>query len=63
MALYAGALFILFITPGPVWLAVMARTLSGGAGAALPLALRVVAGGVLWALLAVLGGQLGCVLI
>lgn len=55
MALYAGALFILFITPGPVWLAVMARTLSGGAGAALPLAVGVVVGDVLWSLLAVLG--------
>uniref|UniRef100_UPI003B5210DB LysE family translocator n=1 Tax=Roseovarius indicus TaxID=540747 RepID=UPI003B5210DB len=55
MALYAGALFILFITPGPVWLAVMARTLSGGAGAALPLAAGVVVGDVLWSLLAVLG--------
>lgn len=55
MALYAGALFILFITPGPVWLAVLGRTLSGGAGAALPLAAGVVVGDVLWSLLAVLG--------
>lgn len=56
MALYAGAVFILFITPGPVWLAVLGRTLSGGAArAALPLALGVVAGDVMWSLLAVLG--------
>jgi len=55
LALYAGALFILFITPGPVWLAVMARTLSGGARAAVPLAAGVVVGDVLWALLAILG--------
>lgn len=55
LALYAGALFILFITPGPVWLAVLGRTLSGGAQAALPLALGVVVGDVLWSLLAVLG--------
>ncbi len=55
LALYAGALFILFITPGPVWLAVLGRTLSGGAAAALPLALGVVVGDVLWSLLAVLG--------
>jgi len=55
LALYAGALFILFITPGPVWLAVLARTLSGGARATLPLALGVVAGDVAWSLLAVLG--------
>jgi len=55
LALYAGALFILFITPGPVWLAVLARSLSGGVGAVLPLALGVVVGDVLWSLLAVLG--------
>ncbi|WP_397541834.1 LysE family transporter [Roseovarius salis] len=55
MALYAGALFILFLTPGPVWLAVLARTLSGGPQAAWPLAMGVVVGDVLWSLLAVLG--------
>jgi threonine/homoserine/homoserine lactone efflux protein len=55
MALYAGALFILFITPGPVWLAVLARTLSGGMQATWPLAMGVVVGDVLWSLLAVLG--------
>jgi len=55
MAFYAGALFILFITPGPVWLAVLARTLSGGVRGAWPLALGVVIGDVLWSLLAVLG--------
>ncbi|MEQ8897765.1 MAG: LysE family translocator [Roseovarius sp.] len=55
MALYAGALFILFITPGPVWLAVLARSLSGGSRAVLPLALGVMVGDVLWSLLAVLG--------
>lgn len=55
LALYAGALFVLFITPGPVWLAMLARTLSGGTRAAVPLALGVVAGDVMWSLLAVLG--------
>ncbi|NBX43387.1 MAG: LysE family translocator, partial [Rhodobacteraceae bacterium] len=30
MALYAGALFVLFLTPGPVWLALTARTLAHG---------------------------------
>ena len=29
-ALYAGALFILFLTPGPVWVAIVARALAGG---------------------------------
>ena len=44
LALYAGALFILFLTPGPVWVAVAARTMSGGFNAAWPLALGVVVG-------------------
>jgi len=39
MLLYAGALFLLFMTPGPVWVALVARTLSGGFNAAWPLAL------------------------
>lgn len=55
MALYAGALVILFMTPGPVWLALTGRTLAGGFRAALPLALGVACGDVLWSLLAVLG--------
>ena len=53
--LYAGALLVLFLTPGPVWLAMLARALSGGFHAAWPLALGVVVGDVLWPLLAVLG--------
>ncbi|MGR3567612.1 MAG: LysE family translocator, partial [Pseudooceanicola nanhaiensis] len=44
IALYAGALVILFFTPGPVWLALTARALSGGFNAAWPLALGVVVG-------------------
>ncbi|MDJ0627370.1 MAG: LysE family translocator [Rhodobacter sp.] len=55
LALYAGALFILFLTPGPVWVAMAARTLSGGFNAAWPLALGVVVGDAVWPLLAVLG--------
>ncbi len=55
LALYAGALLILFLTPGPVWVAILARGLSGGFRAAWPLALGVVVGDVLWPLLAVLG--------
>ena len=55
LSLYAGALFILFLTPGPVWVALIARTLSGGFHAAWPLALGVVVGDVLWPLLAILG--------
>ena len=41
ITLYATALFVLFLTPGPVWLATAARTLAHGAGAALPLILGV----------------------
>ncbi len=55
LALYAGALFILFMTPGPVWVALLARSLSGGFGAAWPLALGVVVGDVIWPLVAILG--------
>jgi len=54
-ALYAGALLILFLTPGPVWVAIIARTLSAGFHGAWPLALGVVVGDVLWPLVAVFG--------
>ena len=46
LALYALALFILFLTPGPVWLATMARAMSGGFRAAWPLAFGVAVGDV-----------------
>lgn len=55
LALYAGALLVLFLTPGPVWLALTARALSGGFHAAWPVALGVVVGDVLWSVLAILG--------
>ncbi len=55
LLLYCGALLILFLTPGPVWLAIMARALSGGFKAAWPLALGVSIGDMLWPLVAVLG--------
>ena len=55
LALYAGALLILFLTPGPVWVAMMARGVSGGFAATWPLALGVAVGDVVWPLLAVFG--------
>ena len=55
LAFYAGALIILFFTPGPVWLALTARALSGGFWSAWPLAMGVVVGDALWPLLAILG--------
>ncbi|TMM52565.1 LysE family translocator [Sulfitobacter sabulilitoris] len=55
LMLYCGALVILFLTPGPVWLALMARALSGGFAAAWPLALGVAIGDLIWPLVAILG--------
>ncbi|MEL6838634.1 MAG: LysE family translocator [Pseudomonadota bacterium] len=55
MLLYAGALIILFMTPGPVWVALLARSLSGGFRAAWPLAIGVAIGDIVWPLVAVLG--------
>ncbi len=55
LTLYAGALLILFLTPGPVWVALLARSLSGGFHAAWPLALGVSVGDVMWPLVAILG--------
>lgn len=55
LALYAGALAILFLTPGPVWVGLIARALSGGFRAAWPLTMGVVIGDVMWSLFAVLG--------
>ncbi|MEM8631210.1 MAG: LysE family translocator [Pseudomonadota bacterium] len=52
---YCAALLVLFLTPGPVWVALTARALSGGFHAAWPLALGVVVGDVLWPLVAILG--------
>lgn len=53
--LYAFALLVLFLTPGPVWMALLARAMSGGFHAAWPLALGVTIGDALWPLLAILG--------
>ncbi len=55
LLLYAGALAILFLTPGPVWIAIVARTLTGGYRAAWPLALGVAIGDIVWPLMAILG--------
>lgn len=55
LLLYAGAVGILFATPGPVWVAITARALSGGFRSAWPLALGVVVGDVIWPFIAILG--------
>ncbi len=55
ITLYATALLVLFLTPGPVWVGLIARSLSGGFQAAWPLAMGVVIGDALWSLLAIFG--------
>ncbi|MGR3491021.1 MAG: LysE family translocator [Shimia sp.] len=58
MSLYAFAVMILFLTPGPVWVALLARAMSGGFHSAWPLALGVTIGDAIWPLLAILGVSL-----
>ena len=53
--LYAGAMAALWAVPGPVWVALMARALSGGFAAAWPLALGVTLGDAVWPLTAIFG--------
>ena len=55
LALYAFALGVLVLTPGPVVVATIARTLSSGWRSAMPLAAGVSLVDVLWPLLAILG--------
>lgn len=55
LLLYCGALLILFLTPGPVWVALIARGLSGGFSAAWPLAVGVAIGDLVWPLAAIFG--------
>jgi threonine/homoserine/homoserine lactone efflux protein len=55
LVLYAVAVMILFLTPGPVWVALLARAMSGGFQAAWPLALGVAIGDAVWPILAILG--------
>lgn len=52
---YAGAVLVLFATPGPVWVALTARALSGGFASAWPLAVGVTLGDLMWPLLAIFG--------
>ncbi|MDO7560938.1 MAG: LysE family transporter, partial [Paracoccaceae bacterium] len=54
IGLYSPALFLLFLTPGPVWVAMLARGLKDGFAGAWPLALGVAFGDVAWAVAALL---------
>lgn len=55
LLLYCGALVILFLTPGPVWVAIIARGLSSGFSGAWPLAVGVAIGDLIWPLAAIFG--------
>ncbi len=53
--LYACGMAALWAVPGPVWVALTARSLSGGFAAAWPLAVGVALGDLIWPLAAILG--------
>ncbi len=53
--LYALGMAGLWVVPGPVWVALTARALSGGFAAAWPLAIGVAIGDLVWPLGAILG--------
>lgn len=55
LLLYAGGMALLWVIPGPVWVALTARALSGGFAAAWPLAVGVALGDLIWPLCAIFG--------
>lgn len=55
LLLYAMGMAGLWAVPGPVWVALTARALSGGFAAAWPLAIGVALGDLVWPLAAILG--------
>ncbi len=55
LGLYALGMAGLWAVPGPVWVALTARALSGGFAAAWPLAVGVALGDLIWPLAAILG--------
>jgi threonine/homoserine/homoserine lactone efflux protein len=55
LAFYALGMAGLWAVPGPVWVALTARALSGGFAAAWPLAVGVALGDLIWPLAAILG--------
>lgn len=55
LVIYAAGMAALWVVPGPVWVALLARTLSGGFPAAWPLAVGVVIGDLMWPALAIFG--------
>ena len=55
LLLYAGGMAVLWVIPGPVWVALTARALSGGMAGAWPLAVGVALGDLIWPLCAIFG--------
>ena len=55
IGLYALGMAGLWAVPGPVWVALLARALTGGFAAAWPLAVGVTLGDLMWPLVAILG--------
>lgn len=55
LGFYVLGLLVLFLTPGPVWVALVARALAGGFRQAWPLTIGVAVGDVFWSVLAVMG--------
>ena len=52
---YAFGIFVLFLTPGPVWIAIISRSITGGLNGAAPLAAGVAIGDIIWPTLAIAG--------
>ena len=52
---YAFGIFVLFLTPGPVWIAIISRSITGGLYGAAPLAAGVAIGDIIWPTLAIAG--------
>lgn len=55
LLVYAAGMAALWAVPGPVWVALVARTLSGGFASAWPLAVGVVLGDLMWPAIAIFG--------
>lgn len=55
LGLYALAMVGLWVVPGPVWVALTARALSGGMAGAWPLAVGVALGDLIWPFCAIMG--------
>ena len=55
LVVYMAGMAALWAVPGPVWVALLARSLSGGFASAWPLAVGVVLGDLMWPALAIFG--------